>query len=321
MSAIQAGLQGNIALAETQATNAINAKYSQINQDIENAKTAIYDNFDNFSSSEKKKAEATLLRLDSNDFFAKSQMENEKAVSAVIQTAIKQGQENGNPVPTLILTQATKLVDPTEATALLAPYLKDAGAIQAKIDVHNNAIANQAKIYQDMAINKEELKIKQAAQVANTVIDPVTKQPTSELKLNAREAASALLNRVQTGNGTSAVGGSRVLGLQYVPGTNASDFKVQFDNLKSILSLDNVKLLKGQGAVSDSERALLAAASANLNLSQSDTEFKKNLVKISIGLGNPQEVTLTDTKGKSQKVIVDADTLNQAISDGLKVTY
>lgn len=315
LSALAEGMRGNIALATQHATNAINAKYADINKQIEDAKTNIYDNYDSFSAAEKKKADLTLLRLDKDDAFAKNQMENEKAVSAVIQSAIKQGQTNGSPVPSLILAQANKLTDPTEATALLAPYLKDAAAIQKKIDDHNTALMTQAKLGQEIS----DAQIKNMAN--NSVVDPVTGKATSELKVSARDAAATLLDRVLKGNGTSGVGGSRILGLQYIPGTNASDFKVQFDNLKSILSLDNVKLLKGQGAVSDSERALLAAASANLNLSQSDKEFKKNLVKISIGLGNPQEVTLTDKSGKSQKVTVDADTLNKAISDGLTVTY
>lgn len=315
------GMRGNISLAETHVKNAIDEKYGDINKQIEDAKTNIYNNFDNFTPSEKKQAEMTLLRLDKDDFFAKTQMENDKAVQAVLITAIKQGADNGNPVPTLIMSQASKMTDPLQATQLLAPYLKDAAAIQAKIDAHNTAVATQAKIYQDMALSKEERAQKLKEQASNIVVDPITGKQTSELKLNARQSAATLLDKVTNGNGTSAVGMSRAFGLQYIPGTNAADFKVQFDNLKSILSLDNVKLLKGQGAISDSERALLASAAANLNLSQSDSEFKKNLTQISIGLGNPQEVTLTDKAGKSQKVTVNADTLNQAIADGLKVTY
>lgn len=319
LSAIAEGLQGNLALAEKHATNAINAKYSQINSDIETAKTNIYNNFENFSPSEKKKAQQTLLRLDANDFFAKNAMENDKSVQSIILAAITQSAQNGKPVPSLILSQAGKLTDPTEANQLLAPYLVDSAAIQSKIDAHNLSVAQQSKIYQDMNISKEELKIKQQAQVANTVLDPVTGQPTSELKLNAKDSAKALLDKF--GTGTKAVGGTRVLGLQYIPGTGAKDFSVQFDNLKSLLSLDNIKLLKGQGQVSDAERQLLSDASAKLNLSQSDPEFGKSLKEVYVGLGGTVEFTLTDPKtGQSQKVTMDANGLAKAKADGLKIT-
>ncbi len=150
LSAIQAGLQGNIALAETQATNAINAKYADINKQIEDAKTNIYNNYDSFSASDKKKADQTLLRLDAQDAFAKQNQEQEKASAGIIQTAIQQGQQNGVPVPTLILQKAAKLTDPTEVTSLLAPYLKDAAKIQQQIDAHNTSIANQQKLNADI---------------------------------------------------------------------------------------------------------------------------------------------------------------------------
>lgn len=160
LSAIQAGLQGNIALAEQHATKAVEAKYSQLNSDIEQTKTNIYNNFDSFSSSEKKRAENTLLRVDANDFFAKNAMESEKAVQSIVLTAIQQSSQNGTTVPSLILSQAQKLNDPSQALQLLSPYLKDTAKIQSQIDAHNTAVAQQAKIYSDINLSKEELKLK-----------------------------------------------------------------------------------------------------------------------------------------------------------------
>lgn len=102
----------------------------------------------------------------------------------------------------------------------------------------------------------------------------------SQLKNDALTSAKALLTKFDSGTGTSAVGGSRTLGLQYLPGTAPKDFEIQFNNLKSLLSLDNVKLLKGQGAVSDAERDLLAKASSKLDLAQSEPEFRSALADV-----------------------------------------
>lgn len=125
----------------------------------------------------------------------------------------------------------------------------------------------------------------------------------SQVKTDALKSATDLLTKFDTGKGTSAVGKSRVLTGGYtVPGTDARDFEVQFKNLKSLLSLDNVKLLKGQGAVSDAERALLAEASAKLDLAQSEPEFRAALVDIKNALSG----TVEGNAGQTIKVKINA---------------
>ena len=54
LSALAEGMRGNIALAESQATQAINAKYAQIDKEIEDTKTNIYNNYDTMTPAEKK---------------------------------------------------------------------------------------------------------------------------------------------------------------------------------------------------------------------------------------------------------------------------
>lgn len=106
------------------------------------------------------------------------------------------------------------------------------------------------------------------------------KSTTSALGVQALATAKDLMDKVKSGTGTTAVGGSRALGgaiFANIPGTDPSNFSNDFNTLKSQLSLDAVKYLKGQGAVSDAERALLASAVTKLNLSQSDEEFKTTL--------------------------------------------
>ncbi len=110
---------------------------------------------------------------------------------------------------------------------------------------------------------------------------PEIQQQMTELKHSALTSAQDLLEKFNSGN-KWAVGGTSWI--PAMPGSSAADFKIQFNNLKSLLSLDNVKLLKGQGQVSDAERRLLAEASAKLELGQSEGEFKKALEDIVKGL-------------------------------------
>jgi len=116
---------------------------------------------------------------------------------------------------------------------------------------------------------------------------PNTPDPQSSItQRQAAQSAKDLLAMFNSGKGKSAVGFSSLFGTSLIPGSAASDFVRQFDNLKSLLSLDNVKLLKGQGAVSDAERKLLADASTKLDRRQSESEFKKTLESVVRVLGN-----------------------------------
>lgn len=99
---------------------------------------------------------------------------------------------------------------------------------------------------------------------------------TSQIKQDALASANDLLTQFNAGN-TGAVGGSSIFNFATIPGSDKANFINALNTLKSQLSLSNVNLLKGQGAVSDAERALLAAASSKLSTTQSETEFKKTL--------------------------------------------
>lgn len=147
---------------------------------------------------------------------------------------------------------------------------------------------------------------------------PQTNQ-ASELKTNALTTAQALLKKFNDGEGTSAVGKSgflNSLGYGFIPGTARSNFVNDFNSLKSLLSLDNVKLLKGQGAVSDAERALLEKASTKLNLSQSENDFKSTLEDLVKSLSN-QTVSNNGYKQKIQNAL-DQGYNTQQIFDYLK---
>lgn len=157
------------------------------------------------------------------------------------------------------------------------------------------------------AINSGTAKLTNVpANLKNSVVNALsTVEPeskASELKTSALSSAQELLRKMQSGEGTSAVGKSRVFGVQYLPGTAAKNFQIQFNNLKSLLSLENVKYLKGQGQVSDAERRLLAEAAAKLELSQSEGEFTKALqdviTSLSGGKPNTEGTTSSGVKYK-----------------------
>lgn len=125
---------------------------------------------------------------------------------------------------------------------------------------------------------------------ANT---PGLKKPASELQVKALQSAQSLLDKVKNGTGTSAIGGSRIFGFQHIPGTPQADLVAEFNALKSQLSLDAVKFLKGQGSITDGERELLSNAVSKLNLSQSEGEFKKTLEELVTGLSGKSQETMS----------------------------
>lgn len=138
---------------------------------------------------------------------------------------------------------------------------------------------------------------------------PDGKPTTTELGKASLSTAKSLLAKFDSGKGTSAVGKSGVFdsfGYGLIPGTDRANFVTDFNSLKSQLSLEGVKYLKGQGQVSDAERALLAQAVTKLNLSQSEDEFKSTLQGIIDKLtGNIQDesagggsgISVTDPNG------------------------
>lgn len=154
LSALAEGMRGNIALAEQQATQAINAKYANIDREIEDAKTNIYNNYDSLSPAEKKKADATLLRIDAQDAFVKTRKEDEKITQGFLQEAIAQSAQNGTPIPSLVLQRANAAEDPTSALQILAPYMVDAEAKKSALLDRQYKQAQINKMNQDIAESK-----------------------------------------------------------------------------------------------------------------------------------------------------------------------
>ncbi len=99
---------------------------------------------------------------------------------------------------------------------------------------------------------------------------------TTELGKESLAIAKDLKTKLGRG-GSAAVGGTSIFNKYAIPGSARTDFIKTFDTLKSKLSLEGVKYLKGQGQVSDAERRLLSEAVSNLYLETSEKQFKTAL--------------------------------------------
>lgn len=105
------------------------------------------------------------------------------------------------------------------------------------------------------------------------------KPTTTELGKEALSIAKDLQKKFGEG-GSAAVGGTSLFNRIALPGSARTDFIKTFETLKSKLSLEGVKYLKGQGQVSDAERKLLSEAVTNLYLETSEKQFNSALKTI-----------------------------------------
>lgn len=332
ISAALDAVNGNLVTAQQKVDAAVATKYDPIKEQID----AATKNLDlllkspEYTLAEKNQAQAQL------DIQAQKQrdLEKKQADSKTILSWAAAALTNG---ATPLQAQAISKIGTSDnpdlqtAFALYAPFAKDPQAtqkaileLQAMRDEHNLSLANQAKVYTDIAKIKADnqvLSIKDAqalgvpygttkAQAIALGKTPGVTSEASALKDNARISAQALLDKFNAGTGRSAVGGDLLNRLGPVGdflgmGTGRADFIVQLNNLKSLLSLDNVKLLKGQGQVSDAERRLLEQASAKLDRTQSEPEFKSALQDVIRALSGSSNDDVQVVNGVTYKKAAD----------------
>src|SRR3990167_1785175 len=298
--------RGNLATAQALADRAVAQRFDPIKEEIA-VKTANLDlilKSPDFSRAEKNRAQAQLDIQNSRNRQIAKQEENSKIAQAMITAAVTLNPNNQT--AQFAAQQASKL-DPTSANYLqqifdlVGRFQRDPLTIQKSILEEQKTKADIALTWANVAKIKDLSQILSVkdAQLLNMPFGTTKEQAIAAgkipgvaseagvLKANAKESAQALFEKFTEGifgittsnllgvGATSAVGKSRILTpfFDLIPGTRRADFLVQFNNVKSLLSLDNVKYLKGQGQVSDAERKLLSEASAKLDLSQSESEF------------------------------------------------
>lgn len=184
-------------------------------------------------------------------------------------------------------------------TGAATTYVKGANPIaDAWIDRISNGLAKISEIPTKEVALKNMVTMGLVAQGNSTAGKPVT----TEVGKQALTTAKSLLQKFDEGKGTSTVGKSRMIGGgllgEFTSGTDTANFTNEFKTLKSQLSLDAAKYLKGSGAISDAERSMLSQAVSKLNQSQSEEEFRATLADIITRLeGNAQ----TDTTVSAQE--------------------
>ena len=240
---------------------------------------------------------------------------NKTAIGNIQIEALK----NGVNIPLSVINQLNTAKTPNEAYSILQANginLQDPLELAKKKADLALVYANVAKLNADNQVlsikDAQALGVPYGTTKSQAIAQgkvPGVSTAASELKTNALASVNALLDKIKTGSGTSAIGGTRLFGLQYLPGSAPRDFQVQLDNLKSLLSLDNVKLLKGQGQVSDAERLLLERASGKLDPSQSPKSFKSALEDI-------QKALSGEVGGQSVSVNGQQYTVGQVYQDG-----
>jgi hypothetical protein len=91
----------------------------------------------------------------------------------------------------------------------------------------------------------------------------------------AEEAIKLVDDLLKAPGFKQAVGGSRLLGIQKIPGTDAKDFDVRLDQLKGKQFLQAFESLKGGGQITEVEGKKATDAIARMDAASSEAEFTK----------------------------------------------
>lgn len=127
----------------------------------------------------------------------------------------------------------------------------------------------------------EEKAAQEAARVRTVEQTKADISPTKQRQnaLASMETLSSAINSVAGHPGLSTGTGLQgsVDPRNYIPGTDATNFRVALDQLKGSAFLQAFENLKGGGAITEAEGAKATNAIARLNTAQSTPEFKKAL--------------------------------------------
>lgn len=331
--------KGNIANAQALADKAVQAKFGPLEEE-QKAKLANLDlilKSPAYSIADKNRAAQMQAQVNAQTAKLAEQKANHE--NAIAQANAASKLNPSDPQAQYAAQQVFKL-DPTSPD-----YMQKVNALVGKYQTNpleqDQAKATLALTWANVAKQKELgslLSIKDA-QALGVPYGTTKEQAIAQgkvpgvaaeagtLKQNALESAKALLQKFQSGIGTSAVGGNLLNRFEAIgdflgKGTGRADFLVQLNNMKSLLSLDNVKYLKGQGQVSDAERRLLEQASAKLDRTQSEEEFAKSLTEIITALSgtttttNSDEVTVISPDGTEGTI--PKSQLSDALKEGYK---
>lgn len=175
------------------------------------------------------------------------------------------------------------------------------GTQEGSADVDAWVKGIQSGVYKPSDV-PDELK----SAVANKL--SVTEKPQSEISKQVLSVIDELLLNPKIKGITGPI--DQLIGGGLLGGADAALAKNKFNQLKGLLSLENIKYLKGTGAISDAEQRLLANAASALGRNLYDQTFISELQNLKAGLSaigdsniTPDEEEYLRLKGYSQEEI------------------
>ena len=161
--------------------------------------------------------------------------------------------------------------------------------------------AEALKSAYDIQLKSQEQLLKQEEKQAK-------EQKALELKNRALEAAQALASTKFKGiTGVPSIG-------SYLPNTPEQEAKAAYNQLRALLTLNNIEILKGTGNISEKETEVLENASTRLTTKLTDEAFERELNALIKELGG----TPAEQEESKKKVETGSQTqlLNQALGMG-----
>lgn len=188
-----------------------------------------------------------------------------------------------------------------------------------KVKMANDLYSNLEKRLTDLdkasrdeinTLNKNimDIEMERTKQEAKT---GTTATATAEIQNAALNTVNRLLESPDLGKITGRV---RTGGTVFEAWTGAAVPQGLYDQLKSQLSLENIKYLKGTGQISDREGMILERASTVLRPSMSENEFRNELLNVKGALSG--KVRVVSPEG--EQMFIDKNELMTALQNGYK---
>ena len=163
LSAIAQAVQGNIALAQSQAERAVEIEFGPIQAELDYLTKALDINDKKLTREDKKRAETLQIQLQERQRIVDEAKENKTIIYGWAAEAAKNGASS------LLINRAIGVLDPMEALQILAPFMDDPTAKQQALAQLEATRANTAATYasiEQTKANTEKVK-KETTQTNN----------------------------------------------------------------------------------------------------------------------------------------------------------
>ena len=185
---------------------------------------------------------------------------NQAAGNAVV------GQQGGPAVPQMPQTQPAPQTAPAQGPAVpvQGPAIPVQRPTMSQLESQAAAQKKEAEVVgEDIGKVRANIgKIKENADYLTTKIDELIADPGFKYNVGVADI-----------KGVPIPFGSTIAGM--IPGTESTDFKIRFDEIKGQQFLQGIEQLKGTGAITDREGEAAKKAISRMSLSQSEKEFRK----------------------------------------------